>query len=132
VADYDLKPGVKKYFPPSHPDEVAFGYLARDVARVFFEFLRNLLVIGAIKVIADATGSALVGVIYSLSLIMLVNLFYSFIVQFDLKVFQHLTERGFAKLLDFLLGLAFALAATGASWWLIDHVAGLIAGAKAQ
>ena len=88
--------------------------------------------IGAIKVIADATDSAVVRIIYGLSLAMLVNFFYSYIVQFDLKVFEHLTDRGFAKLLDFLLGLAFALAATGASWWLIAHVAGLVAEVKVQ
>ena len=128
---YDFKPGFKKYFPTSHPDEVAFGYLARDIARAFFEFLRNLLVIGAVKVIADATGSVVVGAIYHISLIMLVQLFYSFIVQFDLKVFQHLIGHGFAKVLDFFLSLAFALACTGASWWLIDHVAAQIAGVKA-
>ena len=46
-------------------------------------------------------------------------------------MFQHLTNRGFAKVLDFLFSLAFALVCTSASWWLIDYVASQIAGVKA-
>ena len=40
--------------------ESAVGHLTRDIARTFFELLRNLLVIGALKVIADATGNVVV------------------------------------------------------------------------
>jgi hypothetical protein len=131
MKQYDLKPSFTKWFPPSHPNEAAFGYLVRDIARTYFEFLRNLLVVGALKVIADATGNVVVGVIYAVSLIMLVQLFYSFIVQFDLKVFRHRSERAFAVWLDFLLSLVFALVCTGACWWLIDYVAAQIVAAKA-
>ena len=42
------------YFEP-HPnkDEIAFSYLAYDIAKYFFEVVRNILVVGAIKFFAD-------------------------------------------------------------------------------
>ena len=130
MTQYDFKPRFKKYFPPSHVDEAATGYLLRDISRVYFEFLRNLLVVGAIKIIAIETASALVDTIYGISLIMLVWFFFSFIIQFDLKVTGHFIARPFGSVLDFFLSLAFAFACTAAGWWLIEFVVGQIAGVK--
>jgi hypothetical protein len=62
MNQYEIKESIAKFFPPAHPGEVAFGYLARDVTRVFFEFLRNLVVIGALKVVADVTQNGVIEV----------------------------------------------------------------------
>ena len=129
---YQFKDGIKKYFAAAHPDEVATGYALRDTARAFFEILRNLLVVGAVKVIADATGSAVVAVIYSLSTVMLAMLLYSFIAQIDLRIFAHLTKHGFGRVLDFVVNLGISLLCWLGSLQLIAYVAAEIAAAKAS
>ena len=130
MAQYDLKPWFKKYFPPAHPEEVAYGYLSRDISRTFFEFLRNLLVVGAVKVIANATGNVIVATVYYVSVAAMVMFFYSFIVQFDVAVFAHFTQRSWAKVLDALLSLTFAIICTFASMWLVHTVAAEIVKAR--
>jgi hypothetical protein len=132
VKQYAIKDSVAKFFPPADPGEVSYGYLLRDISRVFFEFLRNLVVLGALKVVADVTENWVIRTIYVVALVMLMNWFYSFICQIDLKIIGHLTERRFAKWLDGFLSLTFALAATLACLWLINYTAAEIAAVKAH
>jgi len=58
----------------------AFGHFGRDLARIFFEFLRNIVLIGGAKFFADKTGSAILRSLFDISMWMMVLFFYSFIV----------------------------------------------------
>ena len=109
---YDLHPKLKQFFEPGHPEEVAAGYLGRDVARAFFEFLQNLVVIGAIKFFSDKTGSTLLHILYNISSVMLLLLVYSFIGQWDLKILRKKSESPGVQLANVILTIFVTIACT--------------------
>jgi hypothetical protein len=129
---YDLHPKLKRFFEPSPPDEVAFGYLGRDLARVFFEVLRNIVVIGGIKFFSDKTGSALLHTIFDISLGMLVLFFYSFITQWDLRIFRHISDSLIAGVVDFFLTFVLSIACTYVCYIMIAVVVSEIANVQGR
>ena len=83
------------------------------------------------RFISSPSPMVMVDVIYKLSSAMLVFFFYSYIVQIELRLFQHFIKHGIARLLDFLLTVAISIFCVAGAMALIDHVAGLIVTAKA-
>lgn len=129
---YDLHPKLKRFFEPAHANEVAYGYLSRDLARVYFEFLRNIVVMGGIKFFADKTGSALLSTLFDISLMMMILFFYSFIVQYDLKIFRQISESPIWGIADFALSLLISLACTNGSLIMISVAVSEIASVQGR
>jgi len=96
---------------PAHPDEVAFSWLSYDLSRYFFEFCRNLLVVGALRYAADKTGNTFLLYMSYASVLMLVIFTYSFVCFWDLRLFYNLLRKSnIGALLDSLLNLLISFA----------------------
>jgi uncharacterized protein YacL len=129
---YDLHPRLKRFFEPAHPREVAFGFLGRDLARIFFEFLRNLVVVGGIRYFSIKTNSTILAVLFIFSIVMLVLFLYSFIVQWDLRIFRQIRDTPAWGIADFTLGLFVSLALTFFSLAIINNAVTDIANVQAH
>lgn len=77
-------------------DDVDFRVLnlQREIARHIFEFIRNLIIVGGLKYLADKTGSAFLQVGYSVSLLALAMFVSWYTSVVNLRVFSGQTRNG--------------------------------------
>jgi hypothetical protein len=117
-----------KFFEP-HPDknEIAFSWLAYDIAKYFFEILRNIIVIGTLKFFMDKTGHWSLVVLFLLSLVAFLFLIQSFFFSWRFKLFTHFVRGNAGKNLDFTLSFAFGALIIFGSWFAVVVVANQIA-----
>jgi Kef-type K+ transport system membrane component KefB len=114
------------YFEP-HPnkDEVAFTYLSYDIGKYFFEIVRNVMVIGALKFFADKSGHWALSVLFYTSLAAFMFLFQSFFFGWRLTFFKHhFGEK--AKPVDATLSFIFAAGCCLSCWFLVIVIASQI------
>ena len=115
------------FFEP-HPDkdEIAYTYLAYDIGRYFFEVVRNLLVVGAIKFFADKTGHWALHTLFWASLVAFTFLFQSFFFSWRFKIFAHFMGNA-GKTMDVILSFFFTATCVLGSWIVVISVANQIA-----
>lgn len=86
--EYDLQPALKRFVEPSEVDRPWIG-LVRDFAKMSFDFLRNLLIVGSFKYLSDKTGNAYAQVAFYFASSLLLLLTYSYIALWNLCIFQN-------------------------------------------
>jgi hypothetical protein len=116
------------FLTPAHPDEVAFSWLTYDLSRYFFEFMRNFLVVGALRYAADKTGNQILSYLFWGSILAFGTFLYSFICFWDLRLVSFVFPRSnIAHIVDTLLSVLLALALTLPLYGVIVYVTGQMA-----
>jgi hypothetical protein len=88
--------------------------LVRGICKSYFDFLRNLAIIGALKYVADKTGSALFEAVYWISVVALfLNIHMGTFNSWWIRPFKFEGRKGLAAVLNFFahafLSLAFVI-----------------------
>src|SRR5437870_3519521 len=100
-SKYNFRLG--RFVEAAHPDEVAFSWLSYDVARYYFDFVRNFLVVGALRYAFDKTGNPILLLMFFSSVIAFVIFVYSFFAWWDLRVLSYFFPKsGIAVVFDLL------------------------------
>jgi hypothetical protein len=117
-----------KFFEPDpDKDEIAYSWLCYDIAKYFFEVVRNILVIGTLKFFMDKTGHWALIVLFLLSLAAFLFMIQSFFISWRFRVFAHFVKGNAGKKLDFLLSFVFGAFFIFGSWFAVVVVANQIA-----
>lgn len=92
------------------PSEIATASRIRNLVKWFFDLLKNAVVAGVLKYLADKTNSALLQTIASFSFCLLLAYCASYINTWHIAVFHGLQNRKLATVLDFALNFLLCLA----------------------
>lgn len=105
---YDLRPGLKKFFEKSAVD-APYIALVRDISRTFFEFLRMLVILGALRVVAEKSDNWLLHTLDSAAAIVMFLFVSSFFLSWNLKLFTLLSDKYWANLVDLAINTLLSL-----------------------
>ncbi|NPU10916.1 hypothetical protein HL666_09095 [Bradyrhizobium sp. 83002] len=102
---------VDRFLLPSEDIYLPAVTLSRSISKGFFDLIRNLAVIGALKYFADKTGNAYLELAVQLCFCVMIVWVYSYLIIWKVRLFGHLTWGGFGDLIDALLTWALSTAA---------------------
>jgi hypothetical protein len=127
--DHSFRTGKYRFRPPfvtpAHPDEVAFSWLTYDLSRYFFEFMRNFLVVGALRYAADKTENQILSYLFWGSILAFYGFVFSFICFWNLRLISFAFPKSdLAQIIDLLLSVVLALAITLPLYEIIIYVTG--------
>lgn len=97
------------------PTEVATAARIRDLVKWFFDLLKNAVVAGVLKYLADKTGSALLRTVADFALLFLLVYCWSYVNTWHIAIFHGLQNKKLAAALDLVLNVVLCLAL----WWVI-------------
>ena len=106
--------------------------ILRGLTKWFFEFLRNVMILGIIKFVADQSGDPVLYGLYVLATAMLLFYILTYIHSWRLRPFAFLGDGGMAKSLDFAISGALAGLLVGLSIMALDIAVNEIAKAQAR
>jgi hypothetical protein len=101
---YRLRPFLAQFVGPGGSGDYAYAFAIRDVTKVCFDFVRNLLILGGIKYVSDKSGNPYLGYAYSILFTLLVAYAWSYILTWNFRFFIVLLPwKRFGNFLDFLI-----------------------------
>ncbi|MGJ4890765.1 hypothetical protein ACQR1Y_21390 [Bradyrhizobium sp. HKCCYLRH3099] len=103
---------VGRFLVPSDDIHLPAVTLSRTISKGFFDLIRNLAVIGALKYFADKTGNAYLYWAVQLCFYVMIVWVYSYLIVWKVRLFGYLAWGGFGRFIDALLTLALSTAAT--------------------
>jgi hypothetical protein len=92
------------------PSEVATASRIRNLVKWFFDLLKNAVVAGVLKYLADKTNSALLHTLAGFSFTLLLAYCWSYINTWHIAVFHGLQNKKLAAALDLALNVLLCLA----------------------
>jgi hypothetical protein len=117
-------------FQAGHPSDLAHSWLLYDIARYYFEFLRNLFVLGGFYYITTKTQSGLLGLITVISFCVFLMQIQSFVTPWNLILFSYRWPNKWGLLLDLFLNGVLTLVLFVGSVALVIYCVSLISAAQ--
>jgi hypothetical protein len=102
--------------------------LVKAFAKSYFDFLRMLIVLSALKLVSDKANNWYLTDLYLLSWLVVFLVVLSYTVTWNIRLFVHLPWKQFGSRIDEVINIAVAGLLTGFGHYLVDAAVNALAG----